>query len=261
MPNLLSLRPQFDSRLPPLAGYFVRFLVAYSVGSCMVELQWSPAEHSRAGHPFWLWNERVAATLFTIEYLVRIADAKDRRGYLTSGFGVIDLLSVLPFWVGFALPGRPTIYLRLVRSCRVLRLLKLVRYMPRVQLLLRALFSCWRELGAVCFLCFVVFLFGSIAVWEVERYGQPDKFDTLGDAMWWMFVTLTTVGYGDMSPVSALGKVIAFGVMMVGIGLVAGYIGIIANVVFKVFEPRIVLPEELRSPARSARDDGGGSGR
>ena len=251
MPNLLSFRPQVDSRLSPLAGVAVRLLVAYSVAMCMVELQWSHAEHSRAGHPFWLWNERAVGVLLTVEYLVRAYDARDRRAYLTGGFGVIDLLSVLPFWVGFALPSSPTIWLRLVRSCRVLRLMKLVRYMPRVQLLLRALSSCWRELGAVCFLCFVVFLFGSVAVWEVERVAQPDKFDTLGDAMWWMFVTLTTVGYGDISPVTAAGKVIAFAVMMVGLGLVAGYIGIIANVVFKVFEPRIVIPDPSRDRAES----------
>ena len=126
--------------------------------------------------------------------------------------------------------------------------------MPRVQLLMRALISCWNELLAVGYLCFVMFLFGSVAIWEIERHAQPDKFAKLGDAMWWMIVTLTTVGYGDVSPITPLGKSVAVFLMVFGIGIFAGFVGLIANTIYHVFNPIHEFDDELRDiPSALAR--------
>ena len=243
----MAFRPQEDSRFGPVIGWFIRLLIAYSVCMFMVEVDWGGAENSRAGRPFWLWNERIVAALFTIEFFARAIKAeKSKLAYMTSGFGILDLISILPFWAGFFIPLHPTIYLRIIRSCRILRLLKLVRYTPRVQLLLRVLIYCIPDAMAVLFLCFIVFLFGSTLLFEVERHVQPDKFGNLGDSMWFVLITLTTIGFGDSTPITPAGKMICSVMIIIGLGLVAGFVGVIANAVGLVFNVARNMPEDLK---------------
>jgi voltage-gated potassium channel len=140
-------------------------------------------------------------------------------------FGVIDLLAVLPFWLALIWPAD----LRVILIFRIVRFLKLSRYSPAMRSLLDALYSERRALTR----CFVLFVGATLIVASImhliERDVQPDKFGTSPDAMWWAIVTLGTIGYGDVVPVTALGRVIASFTIFLGLVMVALPIGIVST--------------------------------
>ena len=137
----------------------------------------------------------------------------------------MDLLAVLPFWFAFALPAD----LRVLLVFRIVRFLKLARYSPAMRSLLDAVY---RERRAL-FGCFVILLGATLLAASVmhliERHAQPDKFGTIPDAMWWAIVTLGTIGYGDVVPITLLGQIVASVTIFVGLIMVALPIGIVAT--------------------------------
>jgi voltage-gated potassium channel len=187
--------------------------------------------------PLFTAIELLSLVVFTIEYGLRVwvaaehaphrhlGERKARWRFVSSPLGIIDLLAVLPFWFAFALPAD----LRVLLVFRMVRFLKLARYSPAIRSLLDALYSERRAL----FGCFVILvgatLFAASIMHVVERHAQPDKFGTIPDAMWWAIVTLGTIGYGDVVPVTALGRVVAAVTIFVGLIMVALPIGIVAT--------------------------------
>jgi voltage-gated potassium channel len=181
--------------------------------------------------------EFFSLVLFSVEYGLRIwiaADPMPRHGltrrhariaYVTSGSGLIDLVAVLPFWIGLFLAAD----LRVLLVFRFVRFLKLTRYSPAMRSLLSALYAERRAL----FGCMVIFagttlIAGSI-MHVVEGEAQPDKFGTIPDAMWWALVTLGTIGYGDVVPVTALGRIVAAFTIFGGLIMIALPVGIVAT--------------------------------
>ena len=187
--------------------------------------------------PLFTEIELLSLVLFTIEYGLRVwvaaehaphrpsSERKARWKFITSPFGVIDLLAVLPFWLALVLP----VDLRVLLVFRMARFLKLARYSPAMRSLLDALYNERRAL----FGCFVILLGATLVAASImhviERHVQPDKFGTIPDAMWWAIVTLGTIGYGDVVPVTALGRVVAAVTIFVGLIMVALPIGIVAT--------------------------------
>jgi len=178
----------------------------------------------------WLWAfEHASVALFTVEYFCRIWIAVDhdafhhlpplkaRARYLTSAAGIIDLLAILPYYVG----ALALIDLRYLRLLRLFRLLKLSRYSPALQSLAAAFYQERRSfLGA--FLVLVVALLSTASLMHiVEGAAQPAAFGTLTRSLWWAIVTLTTVGYGDVVPITGLGKVIGGASALLGLCLFA----------------------------------------
>jgi voltage-gated potassium channel len=175
--------------------------------------------------------------VFTLEYALRIwvavehkpyrepSAARARWRYMRSAAGIVDLLAVLPFWFAFVLPAE----LRSILAIRVIRFLKIARYSPAMRSLLEVIY---RERRAL-FGCIVILVGATIIAASlmhlVEARAQPDKFGTIPDAMWWAIVTLGTIGYGDVVPVTAAGKLIAGATIFVGLIMVALPVGIIAN--------------------------------
>jgi voltage-gated potassium channel len=151
--------------------------------------------------------------------------ARARWRYMRSGVGIVDLLAVLPFWFAFVLPAE----LRSILVVRVIRFLKITRYSPAMRSLLEVIY---RERRAL-FGCVVILIGATIIAASLmhlaEARAQPDKFGTIPDAMWWAIVTLGTIGYGDVVPVTAVGKLIAGATIFVGLIMVALPVGIIAN--------------------------------
>ena len=139
---------------------------------------------------------------------------------------MIDLLAILPFYLGLAVDLRS---LRLVRTLRILRLFKLYRYNAALQNVMHGFRKVKDELAVVGFVVVIMVMFSSVAIYEFEHETQPDKFRRLSDAMWWSFVTLTTVGYGDLYPVTAGGRMIAMITMAVGIGIFGTFISLIGS--------------------------------
>lgn len=173
--------------------------------------------------------ELVSVAIFTVEYGLRLwSCVEDRRHdyrhpvngrfrYALTPLAIVDLLSFLPFYLAFLVP----IDLRILRLFRLVRLLKITRYSPA----LRSLGAVFRSesssiLGAIMLMCMAVLL-ASSAMYVLEREAQPEAFGSIPAAMWWGVVTLTTVGYGDVTPVTALGKMFGASVTIFGIGIFA----------------------------------------
>jgi voltage-gated potassium channel len=181
--------------------------------------------------------ELVSLTLFTAEYALRLWVAVDhppyrhlgplraRLKFISSPLGLVDLLAVLPFWIALVLPAD----LRVVLVFRVVRFLKLTRYSAGVSSLLDALYAERRAL----FGCFIILvgatLIAASVMYVIERHVQPDKFGTIPEAMWWAIVTLGTVGYGDVAPVTGLGRIVAGLTIFFGLIMVALPVGIVAT--------------------------------
>jgi len=138
---------------------------------------------------------------------------------------LIDLFAVLPFYFSWLVP----VDLRVLRVLRLFRLLKLVRYSPALQTLGRVIQDESRALLGAVLIILVLLLFSSTAIYFIERGVQPGKFGSIPDSAWWALSTLTTVGYGDIVPVTPLGKLLGGVVMLLGVGMIALPVAIIAT--------------------------------
>ncbi len=173
-----------------------------------------------------LWiAEVVTVIVFTVEYLLRIAIAPNKLAYMLSFFGLIDLLAILPFYLSLGIDLRA---LRAFRLLRLLRLLKMARYSRALRRMGRALRMVREELilfgaGAVLtlYLC-------AIGIYYCEHDAQPKAFASVFDGMWWAAVTLTTVGYGDIYPITAGGRLFTVLVLFIALGAVAIPTGLIS---------------------------------
>ncbi len=176
--------------------------------------------------------------VFAVEYLLRLwtaperyhagamADWRARYGYATSWLGAIDLLTVAVFWIGdivLGLGGGTGEFLELFA------VFKLTRYFPGVDLVLSVFRTEARPMGAALAATLTLLLLASSAMYYIERTAQPDAFASIPHAMWWGIVTIATVGYGDMAPVTPLGKIASGVVILIGIALFAVPAGILAN--------------------------------
>ncbi len=164
--------------------------------------------------------------IFTAEYLLRVAVADRRLGYIFSFFGLIDLLAILPFYVASGVDLRAV---RAFRLLRLLRALKLVRYSQAIQRFHRA-FQIAREEIVLFFsvACILMFLAG-VGIYYFENPAQPETFRSVFHSLWWALVTLTTVGYGDIYPITVGGRIFTFFVLMIGLGVVAVPAGVVAS--------------------------------
>jgi voltage-gated potassium channel len=181
--------------------------------------------------------EYLSLAVFTIEYCLRLWVAVEhaphqhlpasiaRLKYAFGAPGIIDLLSVVPFWLSFLLPAD----LRIILVLRMIRFLKIARYSPAMRSLLEVLYSERRALFGCVVILFGATLITAAIMHLVEGSVQPDKLGTIPDAMWWAIVTLGTIGYGDVVPVTTLGKAVAAATVLVGLVMVALPVGIIAN--------------------------------
>ncbi len=184
--------------------------------------------------------ELLSVVVFTAEYLARVWTAVEHRGlrdraplwararFMISPMAVVDLLAVLPFYLAtLGLFGG--LDMRFLRSLRLVRLFKLTRYSQAMTLLLDVLRENARNFAAALGVLLIVMVLAASGIYLFERDAQPEDFGSIPAAMWWAFATLTTVGYGDVTPITNAGKV--FGAMMtvVSIGIVALPAGILAS--------------------------------
>lgn len=181
--------------------------------------------------------ELVSLVLFSVEYAARIWVAVEhtpdrklkpwivRLRLATSPSGIVDLLAVLPFWFAPLLPAD----FRVLLVLRVVRFLKLARYSPGIHSLLEALQAERRALMGCLVILLGVALFAATGMHLVEGRVQPEKLGTIPDALWWAIVTLGTIGYGDVVPVTPLGRLVASITIFAGLIIVALPIGIIAS--------------------------------
>ncbi|WP_282608930.1 ion transporter [Pelagibius sp. Alg239-R121] len=181
--------------------------------------------------------ELISVGIFTIEYGLRVWTAVERVGqrrvpalksrfrYLMSPVAIIDLLAILPFYLSFII----AVDLRFLRVLRLLRVFKLTRYSAAMTMLLNVFREEASSFYAAFFVLIIVLILASSGIYLFEQDAQPEAFGSIPHAMWWAMATLTTVGYGDVTPITPFGKLFGACITIVGIGMVALPAGILAS--------------------------------
>lgn len=196
------------------------------------------------------WLEWGLISIFTVEYVARVycagenpvyAGIRGRLRYMTRFWSLVDLFAILPFIL--TLGANNAFMLRLFRFFRLLRLARLGRYTDAWDVLGEAIHSRRFELVISAGLAMLMLIFSSALLYLVEAAEQPEAFGSIPRALWWSIATLTTVGYGDVAPISALGKAFAGLTAVAGIGLIAMPTGILAAAFSDVIQQRRQVAE------------------
>jgi voltage-gated potassium channel len=186
--------------------------------------------------------EWVFTVLFTLEYGLRLYATNNRRTYVTSFFGVIDFLAILPTYASLVFPGAQSLLLvRALRLVRLFRILKLGRYSREAQILVNAMRASREKISVFLYAVLTVVVAVGALMYFVE--GEANGFTNIPISMYWAVVTMTTVGYGDISPQTPLGRLIASGLMILGYGLIAVPTGIVSIELAEAARNAPPLPE------------------
>lgn len=177
--------------------------------------------------------ETVTLLLFCFEYVLRLATSPRPLGYALSFFGVIDLLAILPSLVGLSTDLRA---IRSLRLLRVFRILKLARYSQAIRRIHLAIQIAWEELVLFGAMTLVVLYLAAVGIYHFENPAQPDTFASIFHSLWWAVTTLTTVGYGDVYPITVGGRVFTLLVLVVGLGIVSIPPGLVASALTRARE-------------------------
>ena len=182
--------------------------------------------------------EIFSVTIFTIEYLLRLwtctinknfrNSVTGRIKYTLTPFAIIDLLAILPFYLPMIIP-LDLRFIRAVRLFRLFRLFKMGRYSKAIFILKKVLKEKKEELVLVIFVVFLLLIIFSSLMYFIEKEAQPEAFSSIPEAMWWGIITLTTVGYGDVYPITPLGKILGALIAFLGIGMFALPAGILGS--------------------------------
>lgn len=239
--TFLSLRQRVANILDDDSTYWLSRLINFVIISAIVItvlaiiLESEPSLHPQYTSTF-VWIEYLSLFIFGVEYLCRVWAAPDiplfanaspwkaRWAYMRSFHAIIDLLAILPVFLSLF-----SVDLRFLRIIRLLRIFKLTRYSSAMNTLLMVIKNEARAFFSVVFVLLIVLVISSSCMYLLEQEAQPDDFGSISQSMWWSIVTLATVGYGDVSPVTPLGKLFAGIIIIVGIGLVALPAGLLAS--------------------------------
>jgi len=215
----------FESDTP--AGKAFDVVLILAILASVLAVMAASVEHMRAAYsPLFRELEWGFTLLFTVEYLLRLWSARSAWRYQRSFFGVVDLLSILPTYLSLIIPGAEyVLVLRLLRTLRIFRVLKLLNYMQGSNIILGALAASRHKITVfIVAVSVLVTLMGSF-MYLIE--GGENGFTSIPVSIYWAVVTLTTVGYGDISPQTPLGQFMAGFIMLTGYAIIAVPTGIV----------------------------------
>ena len=168
--------------------------------------------------------------VFTVEYILRIVVSGRKLKFIFSFYGLIDLLAILPFYVTTGIDLRS---IRIFRLLRLFRIFKILRYSDAIRRFKIAFISIKEEL-LVFFIATILLLYVSaVGIYYFEHEVQPEQFSSVFHSLWWAVATFTTVGYGDVYPVTVGGKIFTFIMLMIGLGIISVPTGLIASALTK----------------------------
>ncbi len=215
----------FEANTPAGKAFDVGLIICIIASVLAVMLDSVPWIHSRFGEEFYI-AEWFFTILFTIEYGLRLWCIQNTALYARSFYGIIDLLGIIPTYLSLFVAGTQyLLVIRVLRVLRVFRVLRMVRYVGEAELLVQALRASSRKI--IVFISTVVALviiFGSL-MYLIE--GEEHGFTSIPKSIYWAIITLTTVGYGDIAPVTPLGQGLASFIMIMGYGIIAVPTGIV----------------------------------
>ena len=173
----------------------------------------------------------ILSLVFVVEYIFRIAAAENKRGYVFSFYGIIDLVAIFPILVHVLTSAR---VVRLLRVLRIIRLLKINRYSVALDNYKQALKLIAAEVALFTVVAFVFIISFAFVIYEVEHEAQPDVYRNIFDSVWWAVISLTSVGYGDVYPVTAVGRMLTLVMVLTGMGIVAVPTALLASALGRV---------------------------
>ena len=213
-----------DTPMGKLFDVVLLILILVSVILVMLESVTSIDTHY---HDFLYFGEWVITIFFTIEYILRIITVKKASNYIFSFYGIIDFLSTIPLYLSFILAGSNALLaVRALRLLRVFRILKITRYMGEANKLNKALRDSKPKIFVFLFAVLILSIIAGTIMYLVE--GEQSGFVSIPVSVYWCIVTLTTVGFGDIAPVTPLGQFIAAIIMIMGYGIIAVPTGIVS---------------------------------
>lgn len=184
--------------------------------------------------------DAITVAFFTFEYIGRLLYSRRTWHYALSFYGIVDLLAILPFYLASGVDLRSV---RAVRLLRVVRVLKLARYSRALNRLTIAVRLIHEELILFAGISVVLIYIAAVGIYYFEHAAQPAHFSSILHSLWWAVITLTTVGYGDVYPVTVGGRLFTFGILLVGIGVIALPSGLFASALSRAREISLDHPE------------------
>lgn len=262
MPSTLDPRKEiiheiiFEADTPKGKAFDITLMVIIILSVLVVMLE-SVERLDRQYGPIFFVLEWVFTIFFTIEYLLRLYCVYNSRKYATSFYGIIDLLAIIPTYLSLFITGTHyLVVIRALRLLRIFRIFKLVKFLNEGNVIVRALIASRAKIVVfMLFIFLLVTILGSI-MYLVEA-DQNEKFDSIPRAIYWAIVTLTTVGYGDISPATPFGQALAAFVMLLGYAVIAVPTGIVSAEIMKEgqLKPVATNTQACRYCSKEGHDD------
>jgi voltage-gated potassium channel len=231
-----------DLKINDRISSFIMFLIIMSIIAVILQ---SEKTLDVKYFDIFYWFEVIAVIIFTLEYLSRVYTARMSYPelspgravlkYIFSPMAIVDFLAIIPFYIELAasLTGEAEVFdlrfIRVLRLMRLLRIFKLNRYSSSMKMIGDVMREEKEKLFITIFMTMILMVLASALVFTVENSSQPESFPNIYASMWWAIATLTTVGYGDVYPVTATGKILSGVIALLGIGLVALPTGILSG--------------------------------
>lgn len=230
MASLKSIIEQRDTRAGRLFDAFIQSLIVLSLVTFSIETlpDLSPSTLSILQA-----IEVFSVTIFTIEYLARIFVANHKLKFIFSFYGLVDLFAILPFYLTSGIDLRS---LRAFRFLRLFRALKLVRYSTAIIRIKNAFIIAKEEFVLFIAVSALLLYLSAVGIYYFENERQPEVFTSIFSSLWWAVSTLTTVGYGDIYPITVGGRIFTFFILIIGLGLVSVPAGLISSALSKARE-------------------------
>lgn len=230
MQRIKQIIEESDTKFGKAFDLFIQAMILLSLISFSIETLPDLNEETKA---ILRKIEVTCVAVFTVEYLAKIIVATNKPAFLFSFFGMIDLLAILPFYLATSLDLRS---LRSFRLLRLIRIFKLARYNAAAQRFHRAFIIAKEELALFLFATLIVLYLAGVGIYHFENPAQPETFSSVFHSLWWAVATLTTVGYGDIYPITVGGKMFTFIILIVGLGIVSIPAGLVASALSKARE-------------------------
>jgi len=228
----------FEADTPAGKTFDVLLLLFIGLSVIAVILE-SVREIDQMFHQVFFYAEWVLTILFTVEYLLRIYSVRGPWKYISSFYGIVDLLAILPTYLSLLFAGSHYLLtIRALRLLRVFRVFKVARYLEQSQLLLRALQASRQKIIVFLIAVFTLVIIIGTTMYLIEG-GQNSGFISIPRSMYWAVVTLTTVGFGDITPVTGLGQFLSAILMIMGYGIIAVPTGIVTAEIAQASVPRV----------------------
>jgi voltage-gated potassium channel len=228
--NLRTIIEENDTKSGKVFNLFIQFLILVSLVSFSIETLPNLDNQTK-----YILNilEIVIVVIFTIEYLLRLFFSDHKIKYIFSFFGIIDLIAILPFYIASGMDLRS---IRVFRLFRIFRIVKVLKYGKAIKRISLAFSSVKEELILFMMATGILLYISAVGIYYFENPAQPEQFKSVFHCMWWAIATLTTVGYGDVYPITAGGKIFTSVVVIIGIGIVAVPSGLLASAMTKIIK-------------------------